>query len=359
MNAKTVKPVKRKRYDSRNPSSSYDPEDLAALRASRFPSLIANGAKMRFDGEDDASVFFARELDYVKTETYDVQYPELNALRLFPVTTQVDPGAEETTFYGYQKTGMAKIIANYATDLPRADVKGEPTTVRIKGIGDSYGYSVQDMRASRMAGKSLDTRRGESAKYQHDYLQNLLAWRGDPENKIIGILSPENDVPYYVLPAASGSESTKWKDKEPDEIVADVCGMFKQMEFNTKKVERPDTLGIPSDVYIELSMRRIPQTDSSVLNYIKNNVPYDINIESVWELDSDSEMNPLTSQETPTGLALLYKKDERKLSVEIPLPFIQHPVQFKGLEMEIPCESRTAGMILYYPLSVLIAQGVS
>ena len=58
------------------------------------------------------------------------------------------------TYYSYEKTGMAVIISNYATDLPRADAKGKPTTAMIKSIGDSYGNSVQEMRASRMAGKS-------------------------------------------------------------------------------------------------------------------------------------------------------------------------------------------------------------
>ena len=50
-------------------------------------------------------------------------------------------------------------------DLPRADVKGKPTTAYVKSVGDSYGYSVQEMRASRLAGKSLDVRKAEAARY--------------------------------------------------------------------------------------------------------------------------------------------------------------------------------------------------
>ena len=40
------------------------------------------------------------------------------------------------------------------------------------------------------------------------------------------------------------------------------------------------------------------------------------------------------------------------------MPFYQYPVQPKGLEVVIPCEARTAGAIIYYPLSLLIAVGV-
>ena len=102
------------------------------------------------------------------------------------MSSEVDPGAETVTYYSYDKTGLAKIISNYATDLPRADVKGKPTTAIIKSLGDSYGYSIQEMRASRMAGKSLDTRKAESARYQIDYLNNKIAWNGDAETGLKG-----------------------------------------------------------------------------------------------------------------------------------------------------------------------------
>ena len=42
-----------------------------------------------------ASIFFARELDYIKTQTYDVEHPEMTALAIFPVTSEVPEGAEQ------------------------------------------------------------------------------------------------------------------------------------------------------------------------------------------------------------------------------------------------------------------------
>lgn len=141
------------RYDANKPSEFYDPADFAALKNSNIPATIAASPAMRFDSEDAAAVFFARELDYIKSKTYDKQYPEFTALQMFPVTHEVPEGAESFTYYGYEKTGFAKIISNYATDLPRVDIKGEMKTGYVKGIGDSYGYNVQEMRASRMAGQ--------------------------------------------------------------------------------------------------------------------------------------------------------------------------------------------------------------
>lgn len=336
----------------------YDQNDYDALLASSIPASLVGVRSMNFDDAEAASVFFARELDFVKSQSYDVEYPEFTALSLFPMSSEVDPGAETVTYYSYDKTGLAKIISNYATDLPRADVKGKPTTAIIKSLGDSYGYSIQEMRASRMAGKSLDTRKAESARYQIDYLNNKIAWNGDEETGLKGVLSTGNDVPLYAI-AKGAKGTTSWADKTEDEILADITGMLKQMATVTKKVEKPDTLALSSDAYIEIQNKRIEGTATTVLKYIQDNIPDIKQIVSCPELDADSvETNPYAAASDGKAVALLFKNDSRKLSIENPLPFMQYPIQTQGLEVVVPCEARTAGAMIYYPMSLLIAVGV-
>lgn len=161
-----------------NNHAPYNMADYAALLRSGVSAALAETSDLRFDGEEDASLYFARELDHVKAKTYDKIYPEMTALKFFPSTNEADPGAESVTYYSYEKTGMAKIISNYATDLPRVDEKGSPHTAYVKGAGASYGYSIQEMRAARMAGKGLEARKAESARYAIDYLINKIAWAG-------------------------------------------------------------------------------------------------------------------------------------------------------------------------------------
>ena len=96
-------------------------------------------------------------------------------------------------------TAMAAIINNYATDLPRVDVQGESHTASIKSVGDSYGYNVQEMRASRMAGKSLDARKGAAARRASDYMVNKIAFAGDKKHNLVGIFSDGTDIPLYTL----------------------------------------------------------------------------------------------------------------------------------------------------------------
>jgi len=342
----------------------YSKEDFRVLRGSSVISAVRATEGVHFDSADAASVFFARELDYVKGQSYDVEYPELTALSLLPISSEADAGAEEITYYTYDKHGLAKVISNYSDDLPRADVDGKPSTAKIKGLGASYGYSVQEMRASRMAGKGLDARKAEAARYAIDSKTNIIAWKGDDASGLMGVLSSGQSIPQYVIPA-NASTKTKWTEKSADEILADINGMAKYVAQTTKNVERPDTLCVPAEVYMDIATRRIPDTATTVLSFLLEHSPYIKNIVSTAELDSNSpETNPYAegapgvSPSAGVGVAFLFKNDARKLSLENPLPYTQHPVQVKNLETIVPCEARTAGVIVYYPLSALIAVGV-
>lgn len=342
---------------SRDRHTTFSPEDRKAICNSGISASLASNPQMNFDSDEDASLYFARELDYVKVQTYDKIFPELTALKMFPITHEVPEGAESVTYYGYEPTGMSKIINNYATDLPRADVKGQPKTAFVKGIGASYGYSVQDMRASKLAGKGLDARKGAAARYAIDRFINTIAWKGDKENNLVGILSENNDIPLYTLPNGTGGKAD-WKNKTVDEIIKDVAGMIAQVNAVTQNTEHPDTLAIPSDVYLELSLKRIPDTGISALKYLEENLSQ-IKIVSCAELNSTAvDSNPYAKTSEGKGVALLYTNSEDKLSIEVPMPFYQHPAQNKNLEIIVPCESRMVGAMLYYPLSAIIAAGV-
>lgn len=341
-----------KQYNPEMPSTGYDQADYAALMASNITPTLATTKQMHFDSVEDASIFFARELDYIKSKSYDKIYPEFTALNNFPITHEVPEGAETMTYYSYEKTGMAVIISNYATDLPRADVKGKPTTAMIKSIGDSYGYSIQEMRASRLAGKSLDTRKADSARYAIDRKTNEIAFAGDKEHNLMGMLSTGNNIPLYTL--ATVESKTAWKDKSAAEILADINGMFACQSKLTQDVERADTLAIPPAQYIDISTRQIPNTGYTVKKFLLENAPYLKEIISAPELAAGSvATNPYGSD-----VAMLYTNSADKFSLEIPMAFYQYPLQNRNLEVIVPCEERVAGIILYYPLSALIAVGI-
>jgi len=314
---------------------------------------------IRFDSVDAASIYMARELDSVKTKSYDKKYPRFNALNIFPVNTEANPGAETITFYTYDMEGFAKLIHDYATDLPRADANGESHTVKVFGIGVEYGYSNQDLRAARMAGKPLDAKKAESARYQNDNLTNKIAWMGDAGSGLLGVLSTGQNVPTYTITAGATSNKTSWLEKTADEILEDVKGMYSQVNETTMDVERPDTLVLPSNIHDALAFTRIPDTEQTVLGFIQEHAPNLKKIVSAAELNANAvETNPYAAASNGQAVALLFTDDPDCLEINIPMAYTQNQAEKRGLEVVIPCESRVAGAIIFRPMSLLVAIGV-
>lgn len=223
------------KYNPFDPANGYSEEDRLALNG-KCASLINQayknpfpGTKIRLDGADNAGIFFAKQLAHVKTKAYDKDFPELSGLKIFPQTSETDEGAAYIEYYSYEPVGFADVIANYASDLPRVDVKGTPHRAEIVNIGDSYGYNVQELRACRRNAvlgimKSLDSARAEAARRVYDVKVNHLIWHGDEKTGIIGVLSSGNNIPIYTLQNGAAGKAD-WASKTADEIAADIAGM--------------------------------------------------------------------------------------------------------------------------------------
>ena len=350
------------KFNANDPNNGYSKEDRTALET-KCAALIGRAFRnpfpgLRLDAADNAGIFFAKQLAYVKSKAYDKEFPELTGLKLFPQTSEVDEGAMYMEYYSYEPVGFADIIANYASDLPRVDVKGTPHRAEIVGIGNSYGYNVQELRACRRNAllgtmKPLDAARAEAARRAYDIKINHLIWHGDEKTGIIGVLSSGNNIPVYTLTNGAGGKAD-WASKTADEIAADVAGMLNYIDTLTQGVEHPDSWAMPNDLYTALNLRRIDGTGESVLSYIKNHTPQIVN----WEVAGELSKSNTDYNSTGKNIGLLYTKDAEKMAHEVPLAFLQHAPQERNLEMVINCEGRDAGMVIPYPLSACLVYGL-
>lgn len=305
------------------------------------------------------ALFFARELEYVKSKSYDIQYPQFRALELIPISSEVDSGAETITYDQYDSVGVAKIIADYADDLPRSDAKGKQFTSSVRGIGGSYGYNIQEIRRAQRSGKPLQQRKANAARRSNDYMTDQLAWKGDDDYNIVGLLYHPN-VTKSVVQTGATSGNVTWApgQKTPDEIVTDMMDAVDDVRVLTKGVETPDTLLIPLARWGRISGTRMASgTDTTILQFFRQNRP-NVNVVEGGIADLDS-LNPTPSGLTsPANVMVSYERNLDKLSLEIPQPYEQFPAQERNLEMVIPTHSRVGGVIIYYPLSVNIVEGI-
>jgi hypothetical protein len=313
---------------------NYDEKDLRAIESA--------GA---FDRND--SVFFARQLESIKAQAYDVKRARLSALEVLPVSTAHPEGATTITYRQYDSVGAAKIIANYANDQPRADVTGKEFTSPVRGIGVSYGYNMQEIRSAQMTGMALSEKKMRSAQRAHEELINRLAWFGDVEYGLPGFMTNAN-IPAYTVTADGTGASKLWVNKTADQIIRDVNGAINQVRTQSKDSHRANTVLLPLEQYAQISSQpRSSTTDTTILGFLQANNP-GVTFKPVLEMDNVSGFDKLVAGEFSVD----------NLQLELPMTFRQYSPQQKGLEFEIPCESRFGGVIIEYPLAFAIGDSI-
>lgn len=314
----------------------YDEADVRAITATG-----------RLDANE--TVFFARQLEYVRSKTYDIKRPQLSALALMPVDTSIPEGADSITYRQYDSVGMAKIVANYANDLPRADVKGKEFTSKIRSIGNAYGYSTQEVRSAAMTGTPLSTKKATAAVKAQEEKMNALAFTGDADFNLPGLISNSN-VPEVTLLADGTGSSKAFSTKTSDKIVRDVNSLINKVIGQSKGVHRVNEVWMPVEQYALLATtQNSTASDTTILGFLQQAHP-GVTFRSVPELDAAGA----------GGADRMYALENSMDNWQLNIPMIarQYPPQQKGLEFEVPVESRFGGVTIEYPLAFAFADGI-
>jgi hypothetical protein len=315
---------------------NYDAGDLRVIENSG-----------RFDANE--GVFFARQLEFVKAQTYDVKRVPLGALTLMPVSTAIPEGATTHTYRQYDSVGSAKVIANYSNDLPRADVTGKEFTNPIRSIGNSYGYNVQEVRAAMFAGTNLNGKKALSATRAQQEKINQLAFAGDTEHGLPGLISNTN-VPEVTLLADGTGSSKAFATKTSDKIVRDVNSLINKIITQSKGIHRATQVWLPVEQYALIATtQNSVASDTTILSFLRSVHP-GVEFKQVVEMDGAGAGG------ADRMYALENSSDNWQL--EIPMMIKQYSPQQTGLEFMIPVESRFAGVIIEYPLAFSFADGV-
>ncbi len=294
------------------------------------------------------SIVIERKLEFIRSKTYDQPYPELLARQLIPVTHEAPAGAETIKYDIYDKVGLAQRIRSYSDNLPRADVKVREDRVPVHGYGIAYGYSKQELRASMLANSNLDAKKAAAARFGFELRVDLIGASGNGEG-LIGLLNiPSANV--YIVPADGTASSALWTAKTEDLILRDMNGVTTKSASLTNGIETPDTLLLPLDQYNLAAVKRVANTQATVLEFFLRTSPY---IKSVipW-------FRCKAAGSGATDRMVAYRRDPNKLNLEIPLEFEQNPPEARGLGVEIACEGRIAGVICAFPMSVTYGDGI-
>lgn len=314
-----------------------------------MPKIVINSVNL----DANEAMFFARELEYIKTQTYDVLYPEYIIKNLIPVDSTAGPGAESVTYRQFDRVGTMKIMASYADDAPRSNVMGQEFTSKVKSIRGSYGYSLQDVRNSIFSNRPLKAMEAMAAREAYEQTVNDFGWFADGTATYGGLIGFLYNAYTTKSPAITGSWTTS---ATADQIIADIAFAINTPRTLTKKTEIVNTCLLPVDQYSHIASKtRSTTSDTTILEFIKSV------FKTVEFIDCNelSALNPAPSGGTaPTDVMIAYRKDPTRLEFQIPQPFEQFPPQERNLEWVINTHARIGNVTIYKPLSVHVVEGI-
>lgn len=297
-------------------------------------------ATLRLDSAETA--FFARELEVLKSRTFDIKYPSLKARQYIPVSHDASPADETITYQQWDAQGMAVVVSHWAQDVPKVELAGKEFTTKIKEIAIDFGYSLAEMRKSAAVGRSLPDRKASKAREFIERGIDEVGAFGIPEASMPGFVNHPN-IPIVVLPTGD------WATATAEEILADLNYMVSQIIVNSKQTEEPDSVLLPTDLFLIVS-QKVAGSDlkDTILGIFLKTNPYIRRVESWVKLDAANAAGT-------DGRIICYKRDPNVLELEIAGEFEMGAPIAEKRGFSVGCSAWVGGVVVYYPLAICFA----
>jgi hypothetical protein len=284
----------------------------------------------------DEGAFFARELEAIKAQTFDILYPTLRSRDFIPVDGSAGAGATQVTYQQFDRVGHAKIVGPNARDVPRVDVLGKEFPRPVRAWADAYGWTLFEVQSAAMANRNLNARKASAARRAIEEGLDETAAIGAPDYGI-----PEGFINSSAVPATT---TTPWSALTADQIIAQVSASRQRIVTVSLGVERGNTILLPDGQFELISnLPRSSQSDTTVLEFLMRSPG--INAIEPWYRLVDAGVGV-------TDRMIIYDRSPDKLTQDITQEFTQLPVQEVGFEFVVNAFAQTAGTALYYPLSM-------
>src|SRR3954471_1966252 len=322
-----------------------------------YAALIVHRADVYGEDRLDANetAVLEKQLEFMRARTTDIERPEFKARMLVPITSEVDPGAETWAYSQWDRVGMAKIVANYADDIPKVAAFAKKFVQALETIALGYGWSWLDLQRTARAGVPLRTRLANQVRDGFEQRIEIIAATGIPETGAPGLLNHPN-VPTIAAAAPAAGADTSWGggDKTPLEVVDDLLAMENAVILNTKGIRSADTLVMPLVKLNYIAQKSIYDAApgnpmDTILSVFLSKSRTITNVE-FWHFCDEADAGD--------PLAIMYRRDPTVVHMELPLEQQELPPQAKNLSLEINSVGRIGGVAWEYPLAGVTMTGI-
>ena len=285
------------------------------------------------------SMVFARQLEYQQAQFQETIYPELIAREVIPIDYSIPNGADAMTVTRLEDVGEADFVTGAATDYPNVEIFGTQTTQRIVTFGDSYQYTIQEMRAAAMAGVQLDDAKSKAARRIIERKLDAIAFLGVAQASIPGLATSSLVTPTVLTGAWSNPATTG------DSILQDVMALWQAIYTKSGGAIEPDTLVLPLAANSAFSTRYMSAYDRRfVLQAIKESTPFK-NVRATTKL-------ALANAGGNGPRVVAYKYDKEIVDLAIPQEIESTQPQAIGRAFRVFSDMRTGGVRIKNPLGI-------
>lgn len=297
----------------------------------------------------NTSIFFSRQLEQISQENFDPKYTENMAMKIVPMDQSVDPLAERWTYRSYDSLGEAALIKDYSkAGFPRVGENGTEVSVPLRDYGDSFGYSIDELKRSQRIGQSLDTNRARIARQVVAQKLESVICTGDSAAGLSGFLNLSGINTMGAVSgwsaAGYGLTSNLIETATAAEQLAFLHALVLKAPTATRHVEKCRRIVLYPLAYQTISTTpRSSTSDTTVKQFFLANHP---GIEIVeWERLADAGTGG-------SPMIMAYDPDPIKVRCLLPIAFEQMSPELDGMEYSTLCRARTGGVIAPFPKSI-------
>ncbi|HEI0612148.1 TPA: DUF2184 domain-containing protein [Escherichia coli] len=298
-------------------------------------------ADMVINNADSGIAFYISQLAVLDPKIYDVKYRNIIFPEVVPVDTSMPEWIDNVNYISYDAVTMGKFIAANGKDLPQSDIDANISSVPVGYAGNSYGYTLEELRKSQQMRLPLDVTKARVAYRGAQEHMQRVAWFGDASRGMTGMFNNLN-IPL-------DNSTVNWATATGQEMVNDMNSLLIKVWSTSANVHVPDTLLLPSDKYAIASSKRMDTgTDTTVMEFFKrNNLFRDITGQEI-------EVRPILELQTAntagTGPRMMaYEKTPDNLVMYNPIPWRPLAPQPNGLRIEVSAEYKISGVEFRYP----------
>jgi hypothetical protein len=218
-----------------------------------------------------------------------------------------------------------------------------------------YRYDLEELgQAMMIPGTNLSADRAMAARRAYEEFVDNCMLRGADEKDMEGLI----DYPGITTVLASNdSGDTTWDTKDVDKIMDDINGALSGIYVGTLQTEMADTILLPVGALMALVTRRIPETDVSVMKYIRENNVY--TLVTGQQLTFRGVRGLETAGQNGSGRMVAYRRDPSVLKALIPMTHRFLPVwQTAPMVFDVPGIFRLGGLEIRRPGSVRYVDGI-